>query len=201
MFTGIVEASLPVRAVVDQPGGVRLWIDGAADRWPDLKPGDSVAVNGACLTVSELGHGAAAFDVVRETLAKTALGELRPGRRAHVERPLRADGRLDGHFVQGHVDGTGVVVEQRADPADWRLCVDAPADLAPYLVPKGSVAVDGVSLTLARVDGRRFEVALIPTTLKLTQLGERCVGERVNLEADVLVKTVVQTLARMGAAR
>lgn len=198
MFTGIVERSVAVLAIEPTPAGLRLAI---AAQWPDVRHGESIAVDGACLTVAGLAAGRVAFDVVPETLAKTTLGRLRPGDPVHVERALRVGDRFDGHVVQGHVDGTATVVAVADDPADWRLTVEAPADLARYVVPKGSVTLDGVSLTVAAVDGRRFQVALIPTTLAITTLGRRAVGDRVNLECDVMTKTIVATLERLEAMK
>ena len=198
MFTGIVERSVPVAAAEPTPAGRRIVV--AAD-WPDVRHGESVAVNGVCLTVAEQPPGRLAFDVIGETLAKTNLGELKAGDAVHVERSLRVGDRFDGHVVQGHVDGTARVVAIQDDPADWRMTVEAPADLARYVVPKGSVTLDGVSLTVAAVDGHRFQVALIPTTLQITRLGERKVGDAINLECDVMTKTIVATTERLNALR
>ncbi|MDB5294579.1 MAG: 3,4-dihydroxy-2-butanone 4-phosphate synthase [Phycisphaerales bacterium] len=198
MFTGIVERSVPVLSAEPTPAGRRIVV--AAD-WPDVKHGESVAVNGVCLTVADQPPRGLAFDVIGETLAKTTLGTLRAGDDVHVERSLRVGDRFDGHVVQGHVDGTVTVVAIADDPADWRMTVEAPADLARYVVPKGSVTLDGVSLTVAAVDGNRFTVALIPTTLQITRLGRRKVGDRVNLECDVMTKTIVATMERLEALR
>ena len=204
MFTGIVERSVPVVAAEPTAAGRRIVV--AAD-WPDVRHGESVAVNGVCLTVADLTPPAAgtagrlAFDVIGETLAKTNLGELRAGDAVHVERSLRVGDRFDGHVVQGHVDGTARVVAIQDDAADWRMTVETSADLARYVVPKGSVTLDGVSLTVAAVDGHRFQVALIPTTLQITRLGQRKVGDAINLECDVMTKTIVATMERMNAFR
>ncbi len=199
MFTGIVERSVPVVAAEPTAAGRRVVV--AAD-WPDVRHGESVAVNGVCLTAADLSApGQIGFDVVAETLAKTNLGTLRPGDAVHVERSLRVGDRFDGHVVQGHVDGTARVVAIRDDAADWRLTVEMSADLARYVVPKGSVTLDGVSLTVAAVDGNRFQVALIPTTLQITRLGKRKVGDAINLECDVMTKTIVATMERLGALR
>jgi riboflavin synthase len=148
--------------------------------------------------VAEIGGGTLGFDVIPPTLAKTNLGGLRAGEVVHVERSLRAGDPIDGHFVQGHVDGVGELVDQVTDDREWRLRIAAPPELARYLVPKGSVAVDGVSLTLAAVAGREFEVALIPTTLALTTLGKKTVGDRFNLECDMMAKTVVSYLEKIA---
>jgi len=203
VFTGIVEAVGTVVAV--EPAGEILRI---AVRAPGLaaeaRIGDSIAVRGACLTVTRVGEGTLTFEAVRETLARTALGELEPGAPVNLERALRADARLDGHVVQGHVDGQGRVVELRREGEDVRLFVACPLELAQLLVEKGSVAIDGVSLTVvgARDDG--FDVVLIPHTLAVTTLGSLRPGDPVNLEADVLAKYVRRSVERIlgpGPAR
>jgi len=198
MFTGIVERAVEVASVADHAGGRRVTL---AHRWGDEKPGESVALNGACLTVAAIEPDALAFDVVRETLDKTNLGTLAPGDRVHVERALRAGDRLDGHFVQGHVDGQATLVGRVADENEWRLRVEPPERLMPFVLTKGSVAIDGVSLTVADLGDTWFEVALIPTTRDKTLLGEREVGWRFNFEADVLAKGLVETVRRMMPAR
>ncbi len=170
MFTGIIERTVRVIGVTEGPAFRRLTL---AVPWEDVKPGESIAVNGVCLTAAELAPGQIGFDVIRETLDRTNLGLLQANDEVHVERSLRVGDRIDGHFVQGHVDGTAPLVEQIANGEEWRLTLEAPPGMAKYLAPKGSVCVDGVSLTIAAVDGRRFQVALIPTTLALTSLGKR----------------------------
>ena len=196
MFTGIVEKTARVIGVVPGPKFNRLNL--AAD-WDDVRVGESVAVNGVCLTVAELSPGQLSFDVVQETLRHTNLGLLAAGDEAHVERSLRVGDRLDGHFVQGHVDGTAQLLEMRSDEREWRLRCQCPPDLAKFLSPKGSVCLDGVSLTLAAVTGNEFEVALIPTTVTLTALARRPVGWPFNLETDIISKTVVSWLERQRA--
>jgi riboflavin synthase alpha subunit len=192
MFTGIIERTARVIGVVPGPGFWRITI---ADHWGDVIDGESIAVNGVCLTVAERTPGELGFDVIPETLSKTNLGLLEPGDAVHVERALRVGDRISGHFVQGHVDGTATLVEQTSDEADgWRMTLQAPAELADYLTPKGSVTLDGVSLTIASVSGNQFQVALIPTTLQITLLGDRAKGWPVNLETDVLTKSVVTFL-------
>ena len=193
MFTGIVEKTVRVIGVADGPKFNRLTL---AVAWDDVKPGDSVAVNGVCLTVADRSAGGLAFDVVQETLGKTNLKLVQGGDEVHVERSLRVGDRIDGHFVQGHVDGMALLVEQLTDEREWRLRCQAPPDLARYLVPKGSVCLDGVSLTLASVRGNEFEVALIPTTVSLTTLARRSPGWPFNIETDVISKTVVAWLER-----
>ena len=197
MFTGIVERSVRVASVSDGTGFRRLNL--AADL-PDAKRGESVAVNGVCLTIAELSRGLLAFDVIPETLAKTNLGLLQAGDMVHVERSLRVGDRIDGHFVQGHVDGAALLLEQTGGGAgdETRLRCETSDELAKYVVPKGSVCLDGVSLTVASVSGNVFEVALIPTTVQLTRLASREKGWRYNFEADVLSKTIISFLERRG---
>jgi len=191
MFTGIVEKTVAVAGIVDAPKFRRLWL---YNSWPDVRSGQSVAINGVCLTVAELGKETIGFDVIHETLEKTNLGLLAPGDDVNVERAMQVGDRIDGHFVQGHVDGKASLVDIQSNAEEWRLAVQAPEHLAKYLVPKGSVSIDGVSLTIAAVRGRIFELALIPTTLKLTTLGRKPVGWPFNLEADILSKTIVSWL-------
>jgi riboflavin synthase len=189
MFTGIVEELGEVEALTDLGDSVRLRVRGALVVG-DAGHGDSIAVNGVCLTVVESGDGAFTADVMRETLDRSSLGALRPGDPVNLERSLRLDGRLGGHVVQGHVDGTGTVLERTPSP-HWEVVrVSLPADLARYVVLKGSVAVDGVSLSVSALDDESFSVSLIPTTLELTTLGHAPVGALVNLEVDVLAKYV-----------
>jgi riboflavin synthase len=195
MFTGIVEAV--GRVVSLEPRGeIAALVLEAPTIVEGTGLGDSIAVNGVCLTVTAIDGGRLAFEAVQETLARTALGDQAAGSRVNLERALRAGGRLDGHIVQGHVDGTGRVraLERRGD--DVRLAVDCGAEVTRYLVDKGSVAIDGVSLTVVSVDPAGFDVALIPHTLAETNLGDRRRGDRVNLEADVLGKYVVGYLER-----
>jgi riboflavin synthase len=195
MFTGIVEKSVKVVAVADGPKFVRLTL---ATDWDDVKLGESIAVNGVCLTVAEITPRGTGFDVIAETLARTNLGLLKPGDDAHVERALRVGDRIDGHFVQGHVDGPATLVSQVADEREWRLTVRPPNELMKYVTPKGSVTLDGVSLTVAAVHDATFEVALIPTTVNVTTLAARAVGWPYNLETDVISRTVVNYLERRG---
>lgn len=193
MFTGIVEKTVRVIGVADGPMFRRLTL---AIDWQDVRGGESVAINGVCLTVAEIGDGVLGFDVIQETLDKTNLGLLQPGDEVHVERSLRIGDRIDGHFVQGHVDGVAKLVRQVSDEREWRLTVTPPMELMKFIAPKGSVALDGVSLTVANVVANTFEVALIPTTIKLTALANRAIGWPYNLETDILSKTVVNWLQR-----
>jgi riboflavin synthase len=194
MFTGIVERTVRVINVVRAPSFTRLTL--AVD-WTDVKDGESVAVNGSCLTVAEQSAGELEFDIIPETLDRTNLGLLEIGDDVHVERSLRIGDRLDGHFVQGHVDGTARGIAQKTDGGECRLVLECPEPLAKYIIPKGSVTLDGVSLTVAAVRGSEFEVALIPTTLQVSALGRRPVGWPYNLECDILTKTIVATVERI----
>jgi len=196
MFSGIVEKTVRVAGVADGPMFRRLTL---AIDWPDVGHGQSIAVNGVCLTVADLAPGTVGFDVIAETLSKTNLGLLVAGDLVNVERSLRVGDRIDGHFVQGHVDGVARLVDTVSNETEFRLRIETPYDLAKYIVPKGSVTIDGVSLTVALVEGRAFEVALIPTTLNLTTLGSRQPGWTFNLETDVISKTIVSFLERRGA--
>lgn len=196
MFTGIIECVGTVLAIEDHGDLARLVVDGPPIA-EGVGVGDSIAVNGACLTVTEVEAGRLRFDAIAETMQRTALGELGEGSRVNLERAMRADGRLDGHIVQGHVDGTGRIRALERAGEDVRLYVECGRDVTDFLIEKGSVAIDGVSLTLVGVDAVGFDVALIPHTLALTTLGERAPGDRVNLEADVLGKYVVRYLDRV----
>jgi riboflavin synthase len=195
MFTGIIEGQGTVAGlrVAEDDRGAALQVDAP---WLDgrLAVGDSVAVNGCCLTVTRAGSAGFAADLVAETLRRTALGRLRPGDPVNLERPLAADGRLGGHVVQGHVDGLGRVLarEQVGEGAELRVGIDQ--ELARYVVVKGSIAVDGVSLTVAGVGDGWFSVALVPHTLAVTTLGGREPGDLVQLEVDVLAKYVERLL-------
>jgi riboflavin synthase len=194
MFTGLVEELGEVVAVEDLGDSVRLSVRGPRVL-ADAGPGDSIAVNGTCLTVVDTDGQTFTADVMAETLRRTSLRASAPGRKVNLERPLRLADRLGGHLVQGHVDGVGeVLARQRAE--HWEVVrVALPADLARYLVPKGSVAVDGVSLTVSGLGDDWFEVSLIPTTLAHTTLGLVAVGDPVNLEVDVLAKYTERLLA------
>jgi riboflavin synthase len=193
MFTGIVEELGEVSALTDLGDSVRLTLRGPAVV-VDAGHGDSIAVNGVCLTVVETTADGFTADVMRETLDRSCLGALRPGDPVNLERPMRLDGRLGGHLVQGHVDGTGTIVA-RAPSEHWDVVrVSLPDELARYVVHKGSVTVDGVSLTVASVLDDSFTVSLIPTTLDLTTLGRKQVGDPVNLEVDVVAKYVERLL-------
>jgi len=194
MFTGIVEELGRVRAITPVSGGARIEI-AATTVLEDATIGASIAVNGCCLTVVELGAGHWAADAVVETLARTNLGDLAPGDPVNLERPVRLDDRLGGHLVQGHVDGTGEVRSRAPQPDGSELFTFAAPDaVLRYVVHKGSITVDGISLTVAAVADDGFQVAVIPHTLAVTTLGARVVAARVNLEVDLIAKYVERLL-------
>lgn len=196
MFTGIVETVGKVLRIEQRPDLAHLVIE-AGPAAEGTKLGDSIAVNGACLTVTGRDRDQLTFQAIAETLQCTNLGDLVPGSPVNLERAVRADQRLDGHVVQGHVDATGRVrlLERHGD--DVRLAIETDRDFADLLVDKGSVTIDGVSLTVVRAEAQGFDVALIPHTLEATTLGRRRPGERVNLEADVLGKYVKKYVERV----
>jgi len=194
MFTGIVETMGTVVRVLRRGGGARLEVR-SSDVVADVKTGDSVAVNGACVTVTGRFEDTFACDLVPETLARTNLGTLQPGEEVNLERPLRASSRLDGHIVQGHIDVVGTIRSRRRVGAQEMLEVTVPFELTRYLAPKGSVSVDGVSLTIVDVNKDRFRVALIPHTLETTTLGKKLQSAAVNVEVDVISKYVERHLA------
>ena len=200
MFTGIIETTGRVERVTPQGGGTRLTL--AADRvLPRLALGESIAVNGACLTVTSGSGRRFTVDVSPETLRRTTIAALARGARVNLERALRVGDRLGGHIVQGHVDGVGKLDAITPD-GDWVLYrFRAPKPIWPYLVEKGSIAVDGVSLTVFRCHKGRFQVALIPHTLRQTTLADRVPGNQVNLEADVLLKHIEALLRARRRAR
>lgn len=199
MFTGLVEGLGRVAAVENETAGIRLVIAPPATMLgiagDCCQVGDSVAINGCCLTVIEIKHDCWSFQAGTETLSKTNLGKLAAGDVANLERSLPVNGRLGGHFVQGHVDGVGHVDAIDRD-GDWvTMWFRVPESLAVLMVPKGSVAVDGISLTVVNVERDRFSVALIPHTLSHTTLGVRAVGDSINIETDILGKYVQKLLA------
>src|SRR5215510_12866323 len=196
MFTGLVEA---VGELVDRTpttGGLRLRISTPIAR--ELALGDSLAVNGVCLTVVLAGQSEIAADVGPETIRVTTLGSLPEGARLNLERPLRADGRFGGHFVQGHVDGVGQVEDLRAEADFHWLTVTFPKTLAPFMVHKGSIAVDGISLTIAELRRDRFDIMIVPYTMQHTNLGRVEIRARVNLECDMVGKYVVRAAELAG---
>lgn len=198
MFTGIVQAMGSVRALHPKGGDVELVIDADALDLSAAAIGDSIAVSGACLTVTRLEAGAFAADVSRETLDKTTLGALRAGSRVNLEPALRAGQALGGHYVTGHVDGRARVVAIAEDARSWRVSFEVPAALARYIASKGSATIDGVSLTINEVEGRRFGVNLIPHTREVTTLGELAPGAMVNLEVDIIARYVERLTSAAG---
>jgi len=196
MFTGLVADLGSVAALDATSDGVRLTVSTALAE--QLAEGDSVAVSGVCLTATDVVAGRFGADVMHETLQRSTLGTVGAGSGVNLELALRAADRLGGHIVQGHVDGVGVVREVREDGFARVVTIEAPADVLRYVVAKGSIAVDGVSLTVARIDGDGFDVALIPETLQRTSLGTATPGTTVNLEVDVLAK-YVEKLVGVGA--
>jgi riboflavin synthase len=197
MFTGLVEETGKTVECRREGKSARLTVE-AQTLHDGAHVGDSIAVNGCCLTVVAIEGRRLTFDAIPETLDRTNLGELAPGDSVNLERPLAADGRLNGHFVQGHIDGVGTVLA--LTPADNAVIMEiaAPAGLRRYLVEKGSVALDGVSLTVAEVRPASFTVWTIPHTRLVTTLGERAAGDRVNLECDLLGKYIERLLEARG---
>jgi riboflavin synthase len=181
-----------VLSVERSNGGMRLVVD--TGPLSAIPLGGSISVNGVCLTAVDAPFGQVVLDLVAETLDRSTLGGLQPGDPVNLERPMPADGRFDGHIVQGHVDGVGEILVIEEEGEGKRMRIRVPADLSRYLVEKGSVTIDGVSLTVAAVDGKEIEVALIPHSLEVTTLGLRTMGEKVNLEVDVLAKYVEKLL-------
>lgn len=197
MFTGIVEELGEVTAVDDRGTAARFTVRGPTVTG-DAGPGDSIAVNGVCLTVVDLAAGGFSADVMKETLDRSSLGELRPGDRVNLERPVTLATRLGGHLVQGHVDGTGTILSRTPDE-HWEVVrVSLPPGLGRYVVEKGSITVDGVSLTVVDVTDDDFSVSLIPTTLAATTLGNKQPGATVNLEVDVMAKYAEKLLGLAG---
>ncbi|CAB4991108.1 unannotated protein [freshwater metagenome] len=189
MFTGIVEERGTVASIEQLTNAARVAIRGSVVL-SDVRAGDSIAVNGVCLTVVDLGPDYFTADVMEETLKRSSLDAVAAGSEVNLERAARLDSRLGGHLVQGHVDGTGAVLAIEPDAHWTAMRISLPADLGRYVVEKGSITVDGVSLTVVSVDDEGFSVSLIPTTLAETTLGSRQVGDRVNLEVDAIAKYV-----------
>lgn len=193
MFTGIVEELGQVAALEQLPDAVRLTVHGPLVT-SDARHGDSISVNGVCLTVVTTGDGAFTADVMRETLRRSSLGGAQPGASVNLERAVKLQDRLGGHLVQGHVDGTAALLRVEPDEHWTVVRLSLPAELGRYVVEKGSITVDGISLTVSAVGADWFEVSLIPTTLGLTTLGTRAPGDLVNLEVDVMAKYVEKLL-------
>ena len=193
MFTGIVEELGTIRSVRRGAASAVLSI-GASEVLSDLKIGDSVAVNGVCLTVTSLDDGGFTADVMHETLGRSSLGALAPGSRVNLERAMPANGRFGGHIVSGHIDGTGKVASVRPDDNALWYTISAAPELLRCIVEKGSITIDGISLTVAAVDEKSFSVSLIPHTAAVTTLGKKRAGDTVNLETDIIGKYVEKLL-------
>ena len=192
MFTGIVETVGEVAELKPTPSGLRLRL--STQLSGELTPGESLAVNGVCLTVVSSDAGGVHMDVSPETLRVSTMGSLKRGAAVNLERPMRADSRVGGHFVQGHVDATGTIEELRQDGDCWWVTVKFPTALAGQIVRKGSIALDGISLTVAGVDDRRLDVQVIPFTWQHTNLKSAKVNDHVNIECDMLGKYVLRAL-------
>jgi len=188
MFTGIVLATGRVTSIAQRGGDLELGVEAQGLDLARIAIGDSLCVQGVCLTVTRKEHGGFFADVSRETQAVTTLGSLQIGSRVNLEPSLRAGDALGGHLVSGHVDAVGMLCQADQDARSWRLKFELPEVLARFVAPKGSICVDGVSLTVNRVDGRRFDVNIIPHTFAVTTLGERRVGDGVNIEIDVVAR-------------
>ena len=197
MFTGIVKGVGMVTSVSKSKSGAENIIRVRLGKFGrGLKKGDSVCINGACLTATKVSRAEAEFEMVSETIRRTNLGQTKPGEMVNVERSLRVGDRLEGHFVLGHVDGTGVIEDIQKMSSETTIWVKLDKWLTKSLPPKGSIAVDGVSLTLVGVEGDRVSISLIPHTLKVTTLGMKRRGDRVNIETDILGKYVMNNLPK-----
>lgn len=199
MFTGLIEEMGAVRSLSRGTLGKLVVVAGTIASGVAI--GDSVAVNGACLTVTSIDGNQISFDAVPETLSRTTIGDLRPGDSVNLESSLKAGGKIGGHFVQGHVDGVGVIESSRSLGESQVIRIDAPGEVLRYVVEKGSIAVDGISLTVASCDRRGITIAVIPHTLEATTLHAKRAGDKVNLEADILGKYVEKLLGRLGPDR
>lgn len=200
MFTGIIQSVGTVRRLEPRGGDVRISIATGKLPMADVALGDSIAVNGVCLTAVDLGSDSFSADCSRETLSLTTLGDLVPGSPVNLEKALTLAAPLGGHLVSGHVDGVGRVLERREDARSWRLRIEAPGDLARYIAHKGSICVDGVSLTVNRVDGPCFDLNIVPHTLEETLIVHYQPGTRVNLEVDLIARYLERLLLGERAA-
>ena len=198
MFTGIVKATGTLQKLEPRGGDLRLEIVSDGLDFATANPGDSIAVNGVCLTAVELSDAGFAADASRETMSLTTLGQLRPGARVNLEPALTLGTPLGGHLVSGHVDGIGEVLSVREEARSWRYELGAPAELARYIARKGSVCTDGVSLTVNEVDGERFGVNIVPHTFEETTIGQWRPGSRVNLEVDLIARYLERLLSASG---
>ncbi|MCW9077647.1 MAG: riboflavin synthase [Gammaproteobacteria bacterium] len=201
MFTGIIEAVGKVAELQQRGGDVRLRVLTGKMDLADVALGDSIAVNGVCLTAVELSGDGFVADVSRETLSLTSLGQLKSGSRVNLEKALTLATRLGGHLVSGHVDGLGTVIERHDDARSVRFTIEAPQELARYIAHKGSISVDGTSLTVNAVDGQRFELNIVPHTLQETIMDSYAAGQRVNLEVDLVARHLERLLLGDKAAQ
>lgn len=201
MFTGLIEELGKVASLAEQNGARRIVVASSA-LVKELKTGDSIAVNGVCLTALDITKHSFAADLAAETVARTSLTKLKTGSPVNLELPTRADGRLGGHVVQGHVDGVGTLISlsKVAGGHDWTLTIELPAGLEPYVVGKGSISIEGISLTVAQVEGRQVSVAVIPHTYEATNLKSLRPGDPVNIEVDILAKYAEKMLKGETAA-
>lgn len=196
MFTGLIEAVCPVSSLSSVPGGAKLYVDlGTTGR--DVKVGDSISVNGVCQTIIELDASRAGFDVSGQTLKRTTTGSLGASSQVNIERALAAADRFGGHFVQGHIDGTGSVKILRKQGSFWEVTFSVDKEILKYVVPKGSIAIDGVSLTVAEINSSGFSAAVIPQTWENTIFKNYRVGAKVNIETDILCRIIKQQLERI----
>ena len=200
MFTGIIQSIGKISQIQPKGGDFRLTLSTGKLPLAGVKLGDSIAVSGVCLTAVELGDGQFSADVSRETLSRTTLGDMKAGSRVNLELALTPTTRLGGHIVSGHVDGVGEVVQRSADARSVRFVIEAPANLAKYIAEKGSICVDGVSLTVNGVDGKRFDLNIVPHTLAETTMEEFQPGRKVNLEVDLLARYLERLLLGEKAA-
>ena len=200
MFTGIIQSIGKISHIQPKGGDFRLTLSTGKLPLADVKLGDSIAVSGVCLTAVELGDGQFSADVSRETLSRTTLGNMKAGFRVNLDLALTPTTRLGGHIVSGHVDGVGEVVQRSADARSVRFVIEAPANLAKYIAEKGSICVDGVSLTVNGVDGKRFDLNIVPHTLAETTMEEFQPGRKVNLEVDLLARYLERLLLGEKAA-
>ena len=194
MFSGIIDKIGRITAVTPNAGGQTLQVSAADDYWQCVPLGASIAIDGVCLTVTKIDGAVAHFDVVAETLRRSTLGGLQAGDAVNLQKSMRVGDRIDGHFVQGHVDAVGVVDEIVPGDLSAMWWFKAENDAMRMIVPKGSITIDGISLTVAAREAERFAVALIPTTLRETKIGDKRVGQTVNLETDILVRTIAHLL-------
>lgn len=200
MFTGIIEAVGKIESIHNKGGDARIWINTGKLDMRDVQLGDSIACNGVCLTAIELKADAYCADVSGETLSLTTLGDLQTGSEVNLEKALTPTTRLGGHLVSGHVDGVGRVVDRRDDARSVRFVIEAPANLARYIAMKGSITVDGVSLTVNKVNGSQFELNIVPHTLQETVIKHYRAGQRVNLEVDLIARYLERLLLGDRAA-